>query len=352
MKLVNEQDRLGLWAVDATGNAFRITNYTKLEGKPIRAVVSASSPADALNAANGEAFSVGVRNATPNEPAEIAIYGEIGDIWTASDANSVCQFLRANKGKAINVRINSPGGLAYDGITIHNALLNHDGPVTTTIEGLAGSAASIIAMAGQPAAIYENAQLFIHRAALVAIGNRDAMDEAMRWLDAIDEAIARTYKAKTGKALDKILEMMKGKVDGTVFSARDAVSEKFCNVVLSLKKNNGSNQAPSVSNKVCQPIKSVELARAIRMRSRNELFVPANSVVESPEKRPKPKAEASPMYDVGDRVTVSENGMDPFDGEVRASVLAYSYSVVDDSGVMHEGCCEDDLSLVNDGEQQ
>ncbi len=192
--------------------------------------------AKAQEAASSKSFRVGVRNATKEDPAELVLYGEIGDSWEAMDAASVGRFLRANKGKAVNVRINSPGGLAYDGITIHNALLQHDGKVMTVIEGMAGSAASIVAMAGSPVQMYENASLFIHRASVVAIGNSDVMDEAKGWLDKIDEAIARTYKAKTGKSMEKINSQMKGKVDGTVFTAAEALKDKYIDEVLPLKQ--------------------------------------------------------------------------------------------------------------------
>lgn len=222
--------------------------------------------------ASSESFRVGVRNSKDDDPAEIALYGTIGDPWEASDARSVGAFLRANKGKGVNVRINSMGGLAFDGITIHNALLAHDGPVTTIIEGVAGSAASVIAMAGSPVQIYENAQLFIHRASLIAIGNRDTMAEAIDWLDKLDDGIARTYKAKTGKTLDKLLAMMKGKVDGTTMTAREAVDMKFCDALISLKTGAAKNDGSDFRTEAERRLLSIDAARAERIRSRRELF--------------------------------------------------------------------------------
>lgn len=176
-------------------------------------------------------------NAKDSDSAEIAIYGIIGDPFDGSDANTLGRFLRDNRKRPVNVRINSPGGLAFDGITIHNALLQHDGPVTTTIEGQAGSAASIIAVAGSPARIYENANFFIHRASLMVQGNADVFREALGWLTQLDEAIARTYKAKTGKSLDKIVEQMEGAGgDGTPFSAREAVANRYVDEIVPLKR--------------------------------------------------------------------------------------------------------------------
>ncbi len=281
----------------------------------MRQLIEIQLSAEGQKAASSESFHVGVKNARDDEPAEIEIYGVVGDSYDACDARSVSAFLRANKGKAVNVSINSPGGLAYDGITIHNALLSHDGPVKCTIDGMAGSAASVIAMAGSPLCMYENAQLFIHRASVIAIGNRDMMVEAIDWLDKIDDSIARTYKAKTGKAFDKIMSLMKGKVDGTVFTAREAKDAGFIDEIISLKNGKPSANAlsPKPENCTCgfpnqtlrngsghdpscechkeweraggfkqslraegdQRFQHVEAARLQRIRSRRELFAPS-----------------------------------------------------------------------------
>lgn len=194
------------------------------------------------DAAGGADIKIGVRNAKDDAPAEIAIYGEIGSPWDLADVRTIGSFLRDNKGRDVNVRINSGGGSAYDGIAIHNALKNHDGKITTIIEGMAGSAASVIAVAGSPVQIYDNAHFFIHRALMIAWGNRSAMQEADSWLAKVDDAIVKTYKAKTNKAYDKLMQMMVGNVDGTVMTATEAVEMKFCDVVLSLKDGMAKNQ--------------------------------------------------------------------------------------------------------------
>lgn len=245
----------------------------------MRNLIDVTLSSEAQKAASSESFIVGLKNAKDDEPAEIALYGEIGNPWEASDARSVSAFLRENKGRPVNVRINSMGGLAYDGITIHNALVAHDGDVTTIIEGMAGSAASIIAMAGSPVQIYENAHLFIHRAQMIAIGNADAMQEAIAWLGKVDDAIIRTYKAKTGKAYDKIAEMMRGKLDGTVMTAREAVDMKFADQVVSLKTGTAKNDVAGIAETLRaegeRRLVSIEAARAERIRSRRAFFAPS-----------------------------------------------------------------------------
>lgn len=238
----------------------------------MRSLIELNLSPEAQKSGTSQAFAVGVKNGTDDEPAEIALYGEIGNPWEMSDARSVGEFLRHNKGRAVNVRINSLGGLAYDGITIHNALVAHDGKVTTIVEGMAGSAASVIAMAGDPVQMYENAHLFIHRALMIAVGNVDVMEEAQTWLGKVDDAIARTYKAKTGKALDKIMDMMRGKVDGTILTAREAVDMRFADQIVSLKTGAAKAEAPDFSAEGQERLQYVEAARAARIRSRRELF--------------------------------------------------------------------------------
>src|SRR5690606_33657918 len=93
---------------------------------------------------------------------EVVFHGIVGDDLEGMDSPSIISALGKAKGRPINVRINSPGGLAFDGIAIYNALVQHDAPVTTTIESLAGSAASIVAMAGDTVRIAENARFFAH----------------------------------------------------------------------------------------------------------------------------------------------------------------------------------------------
>lgn len=195
-----------------------------------------SAEAKAANAAAAKVpLFIGAKNAAGNDPAELVMYGEVGNPYESMDAGSVGRFLRANKGAPVVVRINSYGGSAYDGLTIRNALAAHDGKTTSIIEGIAGSAASIIAIGAQRVKMFENASYFIHRASVVAAGNTDVMYEAAKWLDQLDEALARTYKAKTGKSMEKIRDWMRGRVDGTNFSAPEALAEKFIDEILPLK---------------------------------------------------------------------------------------------------------------------
>ncbi len=141
--------------------------------------------AEIYNSAERPSFDI--RAEADDEKVELRVYGIVGDDWDENSvsAGSVAAILAKNKGKPVAVRINSPGGLAWDGVTIHNALIQHDGPVETVVEGSAGSAATIIAVAGRPAKMFANGRFFVHKASALSIGNSDLMMEAAEWLDGV-----------------------------------------------------------------------------------------------------------------------------------------------------------------------
>lgn len=192
------------------------------------------------NAMTSELFKVAIRNEADADEAELLVYGAIGDNWfdeNAVTAAGVAEFLNENPGRNVRVRINSPGGLVFDGLTIHNALLAHDGNVTVTIEGVAASAATIVAAAGDTVEMYENASYMIHRAWGVAVGNTDEMMETAALLEKLDGQIARTLAARAGKPTSRIASLMKGKVDGTWMTADEAKAEGLVDAVIKLTRD-------------------------------------------------------------------------------------------------------------------
>ena len=203
----------------------------------------------AKNAMSSDLFRVGIRNEAEADEAELLVYGAIGDDWldeNAVTAAGVADFLGENPGKNVRVRINSPGGLVFDGLTIHNALLAHKGRVKVTIEGVAASAATIVAAAGDEVEMYENASYMIHRAWGVAVGNTDDMLETGALLEKLDGQIARTLAARAGKPTSRIASLMKGKVDGTWMTADEARSEGLVDKVIKLTRSdkNGAGGDP------------------------------------------------------------------------------------------------------------
>lgn len=151
----------------------------------------------------------------------IDLYDEIG-MWgvTAKDFRAQLKEARGD----ITLRLNSPGGDVFDGISIYNDLLAYDGKVKVEITGLAASIASIIAMAGDEILIADNAFFMIHNAWTIGIGNRHDFSDTVTMLTKIDDALARTYAAQTSTGIRSIKQMMD---DETWLSAKDAVDAGF-----------------------------------------------------------------------------------------------------------------------------
>ncbi|MCO8124502.1 Clp protease ClpP [Stieleria sp. TO1_6] len=189
--------------------------------------------------------------------AEILIYEQIGeDYWgDGISARSVVDFLNANRQKPVEVRINSPGGFVYDGLTIYNAMASHSGRVTVTIEGLAYSAASFIAMAGDHVRMYPASDIGIHRASVITIGNQKDHQASREWLATIDEHLIDIYQAKSGRPRKEIVGWIDGVSDGTVFSAAQAKQIGFCDEIIG-NSSKGTNSMSVMNRAKMQLLRS------------------------------------------------------------------------------------------------
>ncbi len=161
----------------------------------------------------------------------LSIFDYIGDdgMGGGVPAAKVAGALRAIGDKRITVEINSPGGNYFEGVAIYNLLRRHTQPIDVQILGIAASAASIIAMAGDTIAIAHNAEIMIHQAMGIFAGNADDMEDALATLRKLDGAMADTYAARTGMDRDTLLAMMKAE---TYIGGQDAVDQGFADSVL------------------------------------------------------------------------------------------------------------------------
>lgn len=132
----------------------------------------------------------------PADVREVRIYGDIGE-WAVSAA-SVARQLDGITADTLDVRINSNGGDVWDGFAIHNALRRHRATVTVHVDGLAASAASFIAMAGDDIVIAPNARMMIHEAWMAAVGNAAELGAAATILDGLSATYAEIYAARAG----------------------------------------------------------------------------------------------------------------------------------------------------------
>ena len=111
-------------------------------------------------------------------------------------------------GEDVEIHINSGGGDVYAGSEIYTALRSYSGRVTVKIVGIAASAASVIAMAGDMVEISPTAQIMIHNVSSGVYGDHNALEHEAAVLKGFNKSIASAYVHKTGKALPDLLELM------------------------------------------------------------------------------------------------------------------------------------------------
>lgn len=166
-----------------------------------------------------------IQNAAEEE-ATIYVYDEISS-WGVS-AKNFCSDLSGVTAKSIKLKMNSPGGNVFDGVTIHNALKDHPASVNVQIDGLAASIASIIAMAGDKITMAPNAMIMIHKAWSGLYGNSDDLRKMAEVLEKIDGTLVDTYADRTGAGKRNIKKMME---DETWMTAKEAKDLGFCDEI-------------------------------------------------------------------------------------------------------------------------
>lgn len=162
-----------------------------------------------------------------DDTTEMDIFGPIGE-WGVS-ATHVKEILSDVNTSSIIVNVNSPGGDVFDGIAIHNMLRQYRGDVEVRVMGLAASAASVIAMAGDTIRIADGAFIMIHNAWAVAVGDKRAAAKMAETLDQIDGALVQLYAARTGGKERDIADMMNAE---TWLGAEAAVEAGFADEIL------------------------------------------------------------------------------------------------------------------------
>lgn len=172
-------------------------------------------------------------NALDDGSTELLVYGPIqrdSSFWNEDEVITPKQFtkqLKALKGKPVTLRINSPGGDMHAGNAIFNILDRHDGEVTCYVDGLAASAASVIACAGT-LKMAKNAMFMIHNARSFAEGNSNDFKQAADNLEKANHTMIVTYAAKTGLPESELKEMMDKE---TFLTASEALELGFADEV-------------------------------------------------------------------------------------------------------------------------
>ncbi len=177
------------------------------------------------------------------ETSETELYfeGPISDCTWLGDEITPAMFRDelAKVSGDLTVWINSPGGDCISASQIYTMLRSHKGKVTVKIDGIAASAASVVAMSGDETLISPTGYLMIHNPMTLASGNKSDMEKAITLLDEIKEGIINAYSRKTGLSRNKISKLMD---DETWLNAEKALQLGFVDGILFEKKDTKAMQ--------------------------------------------------------------------------------------------------------------
>lgn len=172
-------------------------------------------------------FRVSNASATPR----LYVFGMIGGF--ENDAAEFVRTVHDIKAKAIDVHVNSVGGFAWDAMSMYESLKSHPAKIAVHIDGLAASAASVLAQAGDSIDITVGGRMMIHDAGVVAEGNPAELREIADMLDMLSDDIANVYAARAG---GKPAAWRKAMTATTWYSASEAVDAKLADRVAGDKK--------------------------------------------------------------------------------------------------------------------
>ena len=144
----------------------------------------------------------------------------------------------------ITVWINSPGGDCVAAAQIYNMLMDYKGNVTVKIDGIAASAASVIAMAGTKVMVSPVSMLMIHNPATMAFGDSAEMQKAIAMLDEVKESIINAYEIKTGMSRAKISHLMDAE---TWMNANMAIELGFADEIMKRDMQGDTVTQPAAS---------------------------------------------------------------------------------------------------------
>jgi len=200
-----------------------------------------------------------------NEAAEMYLYGTIAkQSWYDEEsisANGVKESLKNISSDIIKVHINSGGGDVFESIAINNLLKQNKAKIEVYIDGLAGSGASIIAMAADSIFMPDNSMMMIHKASTFAYGNADELMKMVEDLNKIDTAVKASYQEKfvgTDEELTKLI------ADATWLTAQECKDLGFANEVIEAVAETEEPQASikdTIVNKYKKEIPKVEVAQ-------------------------------------------------------------------------------------------
>lgn len=258
------------------------------------------------------------------ETAHIYVYGEIGwmqdkhskDFGEVNLSDIKAQYDAQKEAKEITVHIHSIGGVVWEGFAIHDYLRSLGKPITTIVEGVCYSIATVIALAGDKRIMTSNSDFMIHNPWNMTMGDSNEMQKTADDLRKLEQKAADFYAAKTKITSEEALELMKAE---TFMTAQQALEKGFiteiATVMKAVAKFNFNNKSTMSKNKMTQKEAESALDKALNAiknifggnKAQNKIVQDANGAeIDFAEL----EDDAIPV--IGDKATVDGN---PADGE-------------------------------------
>ena len=185
-------------------------------------------------------------DANPSEERVLELYGTIAeDSWFDDDVTPQMFRDELFSGNGpVTIWINSPGGDCIAASQIYSMLMDYKGNVTVKIDGIAASAASVIAMAGTKVLMAPTALMMIHNPATAAFGDHVDMKKAIEMLDEVKESIINAYEIRTSLSHTQLSHMMD---ETTWMNAKKAIELGFADALLTDEKLTAESEAYAFS---------------------------------------------------------------------------------------------------------
>lgn len=247
--------------------------------------------------------------------AEVLIYDEIG-AYGVTAKGFLAELGALPEGTPVDLRLNSPGGSVFDAVAIYNALKRHAGDITVWIDGIAASAASYIAMAGDTIVMPENAFLMIHDPSGLVMGTAGDMRAMAEALEKVKGSLVSGYVAKSGRPEDEIAALMAAE---TWLDAQEALDLGFIDRIAAPVKLAAAfdvarfrNAPPELVEAAAEPEERTDAAE-----TRPEGVPDGNTQADAMPPPPEPAS------------SVADGNAAPGAATVRAEAIAHARAVID-----------------------
>lgn len=195
--------------------------------------------------AKGGADAAPLRMEATEADAHVYVYDVIDAYWGASAA-ALITALQVAGDRTVHLHINSPGGDVFEARAMASAIVAHTGKVISHVDGLAASAATYLALAGNEVRMTDGGMFMVHNSWTLAWGNKAELRDTANLLDKIDGTIAADYARKTGKDQKTIVDWMEAE---TWFTAAEAKAAGFVDAIdPSAKADAGSADAKALAS--------------------------------------------------------------------------------------------------------